>query len=69
MNTFMTVQGFYRHAKRHKGEDFAWSCVKCNDAEAFPTVCRALSHFSTAAATGMLWFMGFAYHQYGNNFI
>ena len=52
MNTFMTVQGFFRHAKRNKSANLCWSCVKCNDAEAFPTVCRALSHFSTAAATG-----------------
>ena len=51
MNIFMTVQGFWRHAKRNKNVDLCWSCVKCNDAEAFPTVCRALSHFSTAAET------------------
>ena len=53
MNTFTSVQGFYRHAKHHKSANLCWSCVKCNDAEAFPTVCRALSHFSTAAATGV----------------
>ena len=53
MNSFTTVQGFYRHAKKSKSAELCWSCVKCNDAEAFPTVCRALSHFSTAAATGI----------------
>ena len=52
MNTFMTKQGFFRHAKRNKSTQLCWSCIKCNDSEAFPTVCKALLHFSYAAATG-----------------
>ena len=52
INTFSTVQRFFQHAKHNKKANLCWSCLKCNDAEAFQTACRALSHFSSAAATG-----------------
>ena len=44
---------FFGHAKKDKSAKLRWSCVKCNDAATFPSVCRAFSHFSTADETGM----------------